>query len=143
LLAVALLSPLLPSPALSSTLRRTPPARSLRAIPAPRRAAVPMGKIVTTLPDAKARMSRARDLARKADPLSAALFDRWYAETLMSARDVRAGNRGSPSLSLPQSGRRNGLPRCAGVADTTNATRRRATTRRRKLPRRSTAVSIR
>ena len=35
-------------------------------------------------------MSRARDLARKADPLSAALFDRWYAEALMSARGVRA-----------------------------------------------------
>jgi hypothetical protein len=48
-----------------------------------------MAKIVTTLPDAKARMSRARDLARKADPLSAALFDRWYAETLMSARGAR------------------------------------------------------
>jgi hypothetical protein len=35
-------------------------------------------------------MSRARDLARKADPLSAALFDRWYAEALMCARGVPA-----------------------------------------------------
>jgi hypothetical protein len=43
-----------------------------------------------TLPDAKARMTRARDLARKADPLLAALFDRFYAETLMSARGARA-----------------------------------------------------
>jgi hypothetical protein len=49
-----------------------------------------MAKISTTLPDAKARMSRARDFAREADPLSAALFDRWYAEALMSARGVRA-----------------------------------------------------
>ena len=47
-----------------------------------------MAKPVPTLADAKARMSRARELARKADPLSAALFDRWYAETLMSARGV-------------------------------------------------------
>lgn len=44
-----------------------------------------MAKIVTTLPEAKARMSRAREAARKADPLSAALFDRWYATALSSA----------------------------------------------------------
>ena len=33
-----------------------------------------MAKLTTTLSEAKARMSRARDLARKADPLSAARF---------------------------------------------------------------------
>jgi hypothetical protein len=49
-----------------------------------------MAQITATVAEAKARMSRARDLARKADPLSAALFDRWYAETLMSARGVPA-----------------------------------------------------
>jgi hypothetical protein len=50
----------------------------------------PMPKPVPTLAAAKARMSRARDLAREADPLSAALFDRWYAETLLSARGIKA-----------------------------------------------------
>jgi hypothetical protein len=44
-----------------------------------------MSKLVTTLADAKARMSLAREAARKADPLSAALFDRWYATALSSA----------------------------------------------------------
>jgi hypothetical protein len=35
--------------------------------------------------DAKARFRHARDLAREADPRSAVLFDKWFAETLMAA----------------------------------------------------------
>jgi hypothetical protein len=44
-----------------------------------------MAKIVTTLPEAKARARRAYQAARAGDNISAALYDRIYATALSSA----------------------------------------------------------
>jgi hypothetical protein len=44
-----------------------------------------MAKIVTTLPDAKARAKRAHEAARAGDTVSAAIYDRWLANTLSAA----------------------------------------------------------
>jgi len=44
-----------------------------------------MAKIVTTLPEAKARAKRAHQAARAGDTVSAAIYDRWLATTLSAA----------------------------------------------------------
>jgi hypothetical protein len=44
-----------------------------------------MAKLVTTLPDAKARAKRAHAAARAGDAVSAAIYDRWLANTLSAA----------------------------------------------------------
>jgi hypothetical protein len=47
--------------------------------------------LVPALAQAKARCRRAYDQARRADPRSAVLYDRWLAETLLAA-DGQPGN---------------------------------------------------
>jgi hypothetical protein len=44
-----------------------------------------MAKLTATLPDAKARAKRAHQAARAGDAVSAAIYDRWLANTLSAA----------------------------------------------------------
>jgi hypothetical protein len=44
-----------------------------------------MAKMVTILPEAKARAKRAHQAARAGDTVSAAIYDRWLANTLSAA----------------------------------------------------------